>query len=541
MPIEIPHSLKVEQEKLHEMLRKASAEPGEIGDVAKAVSKLMQPQFTKDENYALPLLGLLPDLARGKLTLAMKEVLTMTDKLKSELSQMLVEHELIVAELGKLSAVSKKANKMEYVELAKALTLRVQVEEEVIQPTAMLIGEFLREKLSLAHQLEHDQEEIMMDDVCQHDWDPKSDAVLRDQRKAYDEMRERCPVAHSEFMGWSLFRHEDISAVLADTGTYSNVSRYQAIPNGMDPPAHARYREALDACYSNEQMTRLEPRAREIAVNLIMPMLSAGKTEFMGEFATPFALKALCALLGWPEQQWKCLGGWVHGNQQAAFSRDPAAGVALASLFTEHVKINLDTHRNSLNRPANAMDVLLGVEVDGVRLDDEQIVSILRNWTAGQGTVAAGLGILVQHLAQEPELQEQLRSDPSLIPSAIEEILRVDDPLVANRRTTTRAVEIQGRTIPKGANLSLMWIAANRDPKVFDDPNAIKVERNVQANLVWGQGIHFCQGASLARLEMRLVLEELLSRTKHFEIVGDTPLRAVYPSNGLATLFLQVI
>jgi len=340
-------------------------------------------------------------------------------------------------------------------------------------------------------------------------------------------------------MGWSLFRHADIATVLASPEIYSNVSRFLAIPNGMDPPVHGQYREALTAYFDQEQMATLEPRAREIAANLLGPMLAGGEVEFIDVFAMPFALKTLCAFLGWPEQQWECLGGWTHGSQQAAFSRDQAAGKALASLFSEHVRANLDKHRASPDDVADATDALLRTHVEGEQFNDDQIVSILRNWTAGHGTVAAGLGILVLHLAQEHELQDRLRSHPSLIPAAIEEILRVDDPLVANRRTTTRGVEIQGRAIPMGENLTLMWIAANRDPRAFDDPNAVKIERSTGAGLVWGQGIHLCLGAPLARLEMRVALEELLSRTKRFEFAGDALRRAVYPSNGLAALLLR--
>jgi len=378
-----------------------------------------------------------------------------------------------------------------------------------------------------------------MNEEQHDDWNPLDASILEDQRRAYDEMRERCPVAHSEFMGWSLFRHEDVATVLADPKIYSNASRFLAIPNGMDPPVHGRYREALAANFDQVQMARLEPRAREIAANLLVPMLASGEVEFIEAFATPFTLKTLCTLLGWPEQQWECLGGWVHGSQQAAFNKDSSAGKALASLFSEHVKSNLDTHRASTNDVSDATDALLKTEVDGVRFDDEQIVSVLRNWTAGHGTVAAGLGILVLHLAQKRELQNRLRSDPSLIPATIEEILRVDGPLVANPRTTTQEVMIQGRTIPKGEHLTLMWIAANRDPYAFDDPNAVKIDRNTDSSLVWGQGIHLCQGAPLARLEMRVALEELLSRTKRFEFAGDVLRRAVYPSNGLAALPLR--
>lgn len=379
-----------------------------------------------------------------------------------------------------------------------------------------------------------------MNEEQQDDWNPRDASILEDQRRAYDEMRERCPVAHSEFMGWSLFRHEDIAAVLADPETYSNASRFVAIPNGMDPPVHGRYREALTPNFNQEQMARLEPRAREIAVNLLAPMRSGGEVEFIDAFAMPFAFKTLCAVLGWPEQQWECLGGWTHDSQLAALNSVPGAGKALASLFSEHVKANLALHRASPNDVADATDALLRTEVDGVRLDDDQIVSVLRNWTAGHGTVAAGLGILVLNLAQQPELQDRLRSDPSLIPAAIEEILRADGPLVANPRTTTREVEIGDRTIPKGEKLTLMWIAANRDPRAFDDPSVVKIERSTDASLVWGQGIHICQGASLATLEMRVALEELLARTKRFEFAGDAPHRAAYPSNGLAALPLRV-
>ncbi|KTD20375.1 cytochrome P450, partial [Legionella israelensis] len=110
---------------------------------------------------------------------------------------------------------------------------------------------------------------------------------------------------------------------------------------------------------------------------------------------------------------------------------------------------------------------------------------------------------------------------------------------VANRRVTTREVKIAERTIPQGENLSLMWIAANRDPRVFDESNTIKLERDTKHSLVWGQGIHLCLGAPLARLEMRVVLEELLSQKKYFALAGENQQRANYPGNGFSALFLS--
>jgi cytochrome P450 len=379
-----------------------------------------------------------------------------------------------------------------------------------------------------------------MNEEQHDDWDPRDASILQDQRRAYDDMRERCPVAYSKFMGWSLFRHEDIAAVLDDPETFSNQSRFLAIPNGMDPPIHSRYREVLASLFNKEQMAKLEPSARVIAANLLGPMLSKGEMEFITDFAKPFAFKTMCTFLGWPDQQWECLAGWAHDNQQAAFSEDSIASKALADLFSKHVKANIDVHRASSDDLADATSALLRTEVDEKRLTDDEIVSILRNWAAGHGTVAAGLGIVTLHLAQDHELQNRLRNDTSLIPAAIEEILRVDGPLVANRRSTTREVKIQGRTIPKGENLTLVWIAANRDTRTFDDADTIKIERRTDAGLVWGKGIHVCLGAPLARLEMRVAIEELLARTKQIAFTNTVPRRDVYPSNGLAVLPIQI-
>lgn len=364
------------------------------------------------------------------------------------------------------------------------------------------------------------------------DWDPRDPSVLADQRQAYDDMRERCPVAYSEFMGWSLFRWSDVTAVLADTETFSSASRHPAIPNGMDPPEHTRYRAALEPFFSARALERVEPRCHAIAAELVAGMLRSGRAELLQAFAEPLALRGLCAFLGWPESQWEALGGWTHGNQHAAFTRDPSAGRALAVLLAEHVTRNLAEHRRH-SPVQDVTDELLAVTVDGERLSDDQLVAAMRNWIAGEGTVAGGISIIALQLAQDVGLQERLRRDMSLIPAAIEELLRVDDPLVANRRTTMRPVEIGGRHIDAGESVSLMWVAANRDPQVFDHPATVHIERDLAHSLVWGQGIHLCLGAPLARLQIRAGIEALLRGTKRLEVAGPVR-RSVYPSDALA-------
>jgi cytochrome P450 len=369
------------------------------------------------------------------------------------------------------------------------------------------------------------------------DWDPREPSVLEDQRSAHDRMRESCPVAHSEFMGWSLFRHADVVRVLDDPATFSSASKHLALPNGIDPPRHGQFRAALAPHFNDAAMAAIETRCREIALELLAPIRAAGHAELMEAFATPYTVRTLCAFLGWPESMWVSLGGWTHGNQQAALSRDPAAGRALAALLSEHVRGNLDAHRQGGH--GDVSDALLATSVAGSQLDDDEIVSILRNWIAGEGTVAGGISLLILRLAQDQQLQDQLRQEPGLISAAVEEILRVDDPLVANLRTTTREVEVGDRTIPAGEKVTLMWISANRDERAFERPYEVDLARGTDGSLVWGHGIHLCLGAPLARLEMRIALEELLSQTSNVAVGGEVR-RSVYPSDGLASFDLTI-
>ncbi|HEY7037024.1 MAG TPA: cytochrome P450 [Thermomicrobiales bacterium] len=370
------------------------------------------------------------------------------------------------------------------------------------------------------------------------DWDPRDPSVLRDQPAAYDQMRERCPVAYSEFLGWSLFRHGDVTAVLSDPETYSSASRHLAVPNGMDPPEHTLYRRVLLPHFGPDRMSALEPQCRHVATDLVRALLARGVSNFVAEFAHPFPLRTLCLFVGWPVESWEYLHGWTHGNLEASLSHDRARAQDLARGFTEYVETSLREHRAAGDAaPDDLLTNLIRTEVAGRPLSDEEIVSLLRNWTAGQGTVGSALGNLVFFLAEHPQLQQQLREAPATIPAAIEELLRVDGPLVANRRTVARDVAIEGRQIGAGERLTLMWIAANRDGRAFADPEAVRFDRDQGANLLFGAGIHDCIGAPLARLQMRIALEEMLARTTEIQIDRTAPVKpAVYPGNGFLEL-----
>lgn len=376
------------------------------------------------------------------------------------------------------------------------------------------------------------------------DWDPKSEEVMRDQRAAYDAMRRRCPVAYSEFMGWSLFRHEDVTRALHDHETFSNaVSQHLSVPNGMDPPEHTAYRRVIEPYFSPERMEAFHPVCRGIAVKLVRDLTARGEVEFIADVALPFAVQVQCAFLGWPTTLHEPLMWWTRKNHDATFAQDRKAMSEIALEFEGIIDDLLETRLQAGAGPqADLTAALMHEKVWGRPLSNEEVASILRNWTVGEvGTISAAAGILVHFLAEHSALQSQLRAQPNVLPPAIDEILRIHGPLVANRRITTRPVEIGGRKIEAGERVSLTWMSANRDERVFDDPDSFRLDRDPGKNLLYGAGIHACPGAPLALLELRVFMEESLSRTCEIATVAETPpTLAVYPASGFAILPLRI-
>lgn len=365
-----------------------------------------------------------------------------------------------------------------------------------------------------------------------------------DQIAAYDELRARCPVAHSDALGWSLFRHDDVSRVLADPTTFSNaVSRRLTVPNGMDPPEHTEYRRVNDRYFTPELMGAFEPACREIAAGLVAALPQEGPVELMGDLAQVYALRVQGAFLGWPAELEEPLRRWTRRNHEATLARDTAAMALVATEFDGYIRDLLTARRRAgAAAPDDLTTRLLGERVWDRPMTDDELVSLLRNWTVGElSTIAASVGILVHFLAHHPDVAQQLRDDPSSIGRANDEILRIHAPLVANRRVTTRAVEVGGRSIPAGDRVTVIWASANRDEAVFGDPDEFRLDRDPDLNLLYGAGIHVCPGAPLARLELRIVMEELLAQTVHIgPVPGVEPVRAAYPASGFTTLPLVI-
>jgi cytochrome P450 len=370
---------------------------------------------------------------------------------------------------------------------------------------------------------------------CPERWDPNSPSVLHDQIAAYDEMRQRCPAAHSDALHWSIFRHADVLRTLQQPRTFSNeVSAHLSVPNGMDPPVHTAYRRIIERYFSHACIEAFEQRCRTLARRLVAGLPDDRPVEVMSELAQTYALEAQCAFLGWPAELHAPLRQWTIKNHDATLARDPAASAAVAFEFDGYIRELLATRRRAPHPASDVTSQLLCERVGERLLTDEEIVSILRNWTVGElATISASVGILLYYLAGHSSVQEQLRRVPELLPVGIDEILRIHPPLIASRRKALRPVNIGGVAIAPGERLTLMWASANRDESVFGDPDQFRLDRNPRENLLYGAGIHVCPGAPLARLELRVLLEELLRRTNRISPEpARPPVNATYPAGG---------
>ena len=362
----------------------------------------------------------------------------------------------------------------------------------------------------------------------ENDWDSRDPAVQRDQLAAYDAMRARCPVAHDDYLGYTLFRHEDVSYALAHPEIFSNrvSTRHIAVPSGMDAPEHTAFRAINDKYYTPQRLAGFAPVFRVIIRDLVAALPRGQAVDVMDGFAQRYAMRIQNAFMGWPESLEAPLTAWIEKNRRATLRGDRAEISAVALEFDHYIRALLQERREAA-RDDITTELLHDVVhlPDGDRrMTEEELISLIRNWTVGElSTVSAAAGIVVRFLAAHPAEQTRLRADTAAIPAAVEEIMRLEDPLVSNRRITTCPVTVGGRTLPAGSRVTLNWASVNRDEAAFADALAYRPERDQGANLVYGAGIHACPGAPLARLELRLLMEELLSGTADIALDAADP------------------
>lgn len=375
-----------------------------------------------------------------------------------------------------------------------------------------------------------------MAEQYREDWDPRDASVQKNQTRAYDAMRNTCPVAWSEYQQWTLFRHADVMTVLEDHHTFSNVvSAHLSVPNGMDPPDHTPYRKVIEPYFAPERMIQFEPQCRHLARTLISTLNTGEPIDVVSTLSRPFALQVQCDFMGWPECLHHPLAEWVSKNHKATLAGNRSAMGNVAAEFDGYIRDLLNVRRRAgTQAPDDVTTQLMREKVNGTSMTDDELVSLLRNWTVGElATISASISILAHYLAHHPALLKDLKAAPDQLPNAIDEILRMDAPLISNRRLATRETEIGGKTIPAGAKITLLWASANRDEATFGDPDRFCPQENAPKNLLYGAGIHVCPGAPLARMELNVFMEELLKQVNMIDMVeGQPPERAAFPTGG---------
>lgn len=366
------------------------------------------------------------------------------------------------------------------------------------------------------------------------DWDPLDPETFRDPHATYADLRERCPVAHTDRWGgfWALTRYEDIVAVASDSeGFITSVqnlvpksprSGVPRRPLQVDPPEHAHFRRAMNPYFKEERVASLEPSLRATAVRYLEPLLEKGRGDGAQAYARHLPIRALCAFLRVPEEDADFIQARSQRYVRAVGRDDHAAAQALSGELDAYARRLVAARKEApIDPEQDIVSGLLEAQIGGRPIGDEIIAGFVRGLlVAGDRSTSNGIGSAILHLATDDKLQEQLRRNSAHIPAAIEEFLRLYAPSQATARTATRDVEIGGQLIRAGEVVAMVFLAGNRDPLAFPEPDRCILGREPNRHLGFGHGPHKCAGQSLARLQLRVALEELLARTKSFRLHG---------------------
>lgn len=374
--------------------------------------------------------------------------------------------------------------------------------------------------------------------------------VLQDPAPYYAALRRHGPIWREPHFGvFVLSGIEEILGVYSDYEHYSAIvsslgplikvpapdegetwaqvieRRRHEIPMGnmivaIDPPRHTRERSLAGKLFTPNRLKENEEFMWQLADQLIDEIADRGEVEFGAAFARPFTLLVVADLLGVPREDHKKFRGWLGGKGNVGDPDGEHGG--------DQVFANLNpyfTHYIEERRAAPGHDVmsrLASARYPDGELPDVDVVVRLASifFAAGQETTARLLSTAMRILAEEPALADRLRRDPGAIPRFVEECLRLEGPIKSTFRLVLNDTQIAGVEVPAGSIVMGLVGAANRDPRVFDDPDRFDPDRsNARRNIAFGHGEHFCPGASLARAEARISLERLLARLDDFELV----------------------
>ena len=374
-------------------------------------------------------------------------------------------------------------------------------------------------------------------------YDPFDFEIDADPYPLWRRMRDERPVYYNErYDFYALSRFDDVERALVDWRTYSSAKGtiLELIKSGMeippgsiifeDPPNHDLHRGLLSRVFTPRKMNAIEPKVREFCAQTLDPLVGSGGFDFIKDLGAQMPMRTIGMLLGIPEADQEALrdrideGLRLESGEMPDFSMDHATGQA--EVFEEYIDWRAKHPSDDL------MTELLRAEytdTEGVqrRLTREEVLGYVNLLAAaGNETTTRLIGWTGKVLAEHPDQRRDLVEDRSLVPNAIEELLRYEPPSPVQARFVTKDVEHHGQVIPEGSTILLLNASGNRDDRHFPDGERFDVHRNIDHHLSFGYGIHFCLGAALARLEGRVALDEVLQRFPEWEIDTEHAVQA---------------
>jgi cytochrome P450 len=377
------------------------------------------------------------------------------------------------------------------------------------------------------------------------DFDPFDPEFVDNPHPTWARLRRDTPVARGARWGfWAVTRYDDVKAVGSDYKTFtsergivvpSNPVTGRRAPLHFDPPEHPRYRRPLNAALSEAKVRALEPRIRELAVELLEPLLRRGEGDVVAEVSSPLTALVFAEFVRLPRGRALELNAHSEAFERAQQRLDVDTAELENQLLYEACRALVRERRGEPLDPAeDIVSALLLLD-----RDDEFVAGSVRQLLiAAHVAPTAAIASAVRHVAEDAKVQAALRDDPVSLPAAVDELLRLYTPNQGFARTATRDTELRGRPVREAEQVALVLTAANRDPEVFDEPDSYRPGR-ATPHLAFGHGPHKCPGAHVARAELRIVLEELLARTERFELAGDVAM-VPWPLYGPAVLPLRV-
>ncbi|MDQ1517633.1 MAG: hypothetical protein QOE80_3463 [Actinomycetota bacterium] len=375
-----------------------------------------------------------------------------------------------------------------------------------------------------------------IDDVPAHlivDYDVHDPALASDIHARLDEIREKYPVAWSSAHGgyWIITRYEDLHDIARNFEVFSNypvgiphVERPgKYIPLEIDPPDHTEWRQLLGPLFNPNRMNALEDTIREMATGLIDRFIERGSCEFISEFAHPLPSFLFLELMGWPLSDEPQISEWTDlvltGHPGASEEENHLVRMTAAM---EVVRYFVELIEARKVEPAEDFATfLLNSRFRGRPLEAEEMINTLFIlMLGGLHTVRGTLGFSMVEMARRPEVRQRLIDDPSLIPGAVEEFLRFEAP-VSTGRTVLKPFKFHDVEFQPGDRVLLSNPAACRDPREFPNADEVVIDREVNRHLAFSAGPHRCIGSHLARIELKVALEELLRRIPGFTIDPD--------------------